>query len=345
MIMLVMAASLLLIVSGFYYYIVNPRMNRALANLVKAHAQILIERQPDLETARAYSRHLNMEIRFEGVDTAWSTDESVPTVADLEFERGQNRFIHFLRSNQASGMYYIAEAPDGVYVFANRFEDDWERVHEQILVSLLVIMTAVFLAAYLVLKRALRPLKLLNTGVLQLSEGHLDVVVTKQSEDEFGALTDAFNRMARRVRDMVQAREQLLLDVSHELRSPLTRMKVALELVPDDSYKQAMATDINEMETMVTELLELNRLASGVDIKVEDLDLVELVRGVAERFEGRPPGVVVKALSEPIFLAAEPDHKVKGWVMDLERRLGSTLKSLRVIRRVSVQGQGLGNGS
>jgi signal transduction histidine kinase len=59
---------------------------------------------------------------------------------------------------------------------------------------------------------------------------------------------------------MLQARDQLLLDVSHDLRSPLTRMKVALELMPDHKGSAGMAADLAEMEAMITELLELERL-------------------------------------------------------------------------------------
>jgi len=308
MIMLIMAASLLLIVSVFYYHVVNPRMNESFALLIKAHARILIERQPDLQQARAYSQHLNLEIRFEGNDSSWTTDEDIPTVAELEHVPDPGRVSFYIGSAYPSGPYFIAEAPEGIYVFGSPINDDFAEIHHQILISLLAVMGIVFLAAYLILKRTLRPLKLLTTGVQQLSEGKLDVEVPKQTHDEFGALTDSFNRMASRVRDMVQAREQLLLDVSHELRSPLTRMKVALALVPDDARKQDMAADINEMEIMVTELLELNRLAAGVDIQTEQLHLVPLIHGVVERFEGRPPGVVVNAATQQVILNAEPER-------------------------------------
>ena len=61
-------------------------------------------------------------------------------------------------------------------------------------------------------------------------------------------LTEAFNRMAARVKEMVRRRDQLLLDVSHELRSPLTRLKVALALLPDSAKKAQAEADAAEME-------------------------------------------------------------------------------------------------
>ena len=69
--------------------------------------------------------------------------------------------------------------------------------------------------------------------------------------------------MVDRVAAMMQARDQLLVDVSHELRSPITRLKVALELLPAGDRGARMQADVAEMEAMVGELLELERLRDG----------------------------------------------------------------------------------
>src|SRR5262249_3687894 len=138
-----------------------------------------------------------------------------------------------------------------------------------------------------VLKRLLLPVRLLGDGVARLSEGHLDVVVPKRSSDEFGGLTDAFNRMVGRVKDMIRARDQLLLDVSHELRSPLTRLKLALELVDDGAMKSRMAADLVEMELMIGELLELERLRDGAGLKTTRQNLVLVLDYVAKSFQDR----------------------------------------------------------
>ena len=61
--------------------------------------------------------------------------------------------------------------------------------------------------------------------------------------------------MSESLLEMLSAREQLLLDVSHELRSPLTRMKVALEFIPENSSRDSLLSDVQEMEKMVTEIL------------------------------------------------------------------------------------------
>jgi signal transduction histidine kinase len=152
-------------------------------------------------------------------------------------------------------------------------------------------MLLVILTTYLVIERMLRPLRRLNEGVARLGEGELDFALPEDTRDEFGRLTQAFNRMVRRVRAMIGARDQLLLDVSHELRSPLTRMKIALELSSPDARRAGMAADVAEMERMITELLELERLRSGQALQRKRQDLRPLLADVALAFEAQPPGV------------------------------------------------------
>ena len=113
--------------------------------------------------------------------------------------------------------------------------------------------------------------------------------------------------MVSRVKQMIVARDQLLLDVSHELRSPLTRMKVALSLLPNNAEKAGMNFDVNEMETMIAELLELERLRSPNGLRREKQDLVPILREVARSFEGRPPGIRVATNCKPLLVSLDGD--------------------------------------
>jgi signal transduction histidine kinase len=183
-------------------------------------------------------------------------------------------------------------------------------------------MILVFLSAHLVLRRALRPLRALGDGVARLGAGDLDVVLENRTRDEFGVLTDAFNRMAGRVKERVLARDQLLLDVSHELRSPLTRLKVALALLPDSAKKAQAEADAAEMEAMVGELLELERLRDPRALRTTRADLAALLREAARAYEDGPPGVRVSAAPPEIPL----DLDVDGVRTVLRNLLGNAVK-------------------
>lgn len=179
-----------------------------------------------------------------------------------------------------------------------------QSAHAALLIMLLLIISAVVLSAHTVLRRLLGPLRTLSAGVERLGAGELDVVLPVETRDEFGTLTRAFNQMVGRVRAMIASRDQLLLDVSHELRSPLARMKVALELLPPARQPPGMAADIAEMERMVAELLEMERLRGG-GLTRHRHDLVSIVRVAVEAFSGVPPGV--RIVSSPPDLSADVD--------------------------------------
>jgi signal transduction histidine kinase len=170
---------------------------------------------------------------------------------------------------------------------------DVGKAHAMLLASSLIIVFGVVLLTQRVLQHLLRPLRELNDGVTRLGEGELSVNIPRSTSDEFGALTDAFNQMAARVREMIVVRDQLLVDVSHELRSPLTRLKVALELMPDDAQRVRLSREVAEMERMITGLLELERLRAGRGVTLVRQDIVPLVRDVAGTFEDRAPGIEV----------------------------------------------------
>lgn len=184
---------------------------------------------------------------------------------------------------------------------------DRDSVHEGLLVLLLVVILAVVLATYGFLEQLLRPLRVLADGVARLGDGDLDVKLPHTASDEFGRVTEAFNHMVERVREMIGAREQLLIDVSHELRSPLTRMKVTLELPPGDLQWGRLAEDISEMESMVTTLLELERLRIHRGMHTAREDLVAILHEVAARFQDRPPGVRVVTSSRAIVVEVDGD--------------------------------------
>jgi signal transduction histidine kinase len=204
--------------------------------------------------------------------------------------------------------------------------------HVWLLVLSLAVMSAVVLTTQAVLQKLLRPLRVLNDGVTRLGEGELGVTVLRTTSDEFGVLTDAFNQMAARVREMITARNQLLIDVSHELRSPLTRMKVALELMPDDGQRARLSSEVAEMERMIAGLLELERLRAGRGVTLERQDIVPIVREVVASFEHRPPGVQLSADAREI--AADVDAEQLRTVMRnlLENAVKYSLPDSRAIR-------------
>jgi methyl-accepting chemotaxis protein len=211
--MFAMAACLLLMVAGFFWLIVSPNFSFSVDRLARQYAAAIATTAPNRQTAIEIRNHLDVLIRYEGPGGDWATDNDLPSITKVRAGSAQ-------RSPHGRD-YYLVTAPNGgTYLFAWNLIQPMRAVHIRLLILLLFLMLAVLLSAHAVLKLLLRPVRWLGEGVERLGSGQLDVVLPVRTRDEFGALTDAFNRMVRRVREMIQARDQLLLDVSHELRSP-----------------------------------------------------------------------------------------------------------------------------
>jgi signal transduction histidine kinase len=299
-IMLAMAACLLLMVAGFFWLIVSPNFSFSVDRLAREYAAAIAVTAPDHQTAIEIRNRLDVPIRYEGPGGNWATDNDLPSITEVRAGS-----VH--RSPHGRDYYLVPGPNGGTYLFAWNLIQPMRTVHVRLLLLLLFLMAAVLVSAYAVLKILLRPVRWLGEGVEQLGSGQLDIVLPVRTRDEFGALTDAFNRMVRRVREMIHTRDQLLLDVSHELRSPLTRMKIALELLPESESKEELVTDIGEMETMIAELLELERLRNGRGLNPSLQDLAPILREMAARFNKRRPGARLIAPSQKIELNIDED--------------------------------------
>jgi two-component system sensor histidine kinase CpxA len=153
------------------------------------------------------------------------------------------------------------------------------------------------------------PLLKLRTTTNELAEGNLGARVANRltkRRDEVGQLGRDFNVMAERLESMVKAQQRLLGDISHELRSPLARLGVALGLARQRSGTEAngaldrIERESDNLNEMISQLLELTRLESGTDgRKRTDVDLAALVRDVAgdADFEARSVNRSVQVVS------------------------------------------------
>ena len=164
---------------------------------------------------------------------------------------------------------------------------------------LLIVLLIGGIFCYALAKYLTTPLQKLRLATNELAEGKLGARVTTKlanRRDEIGQLGRDFNGMAERLEAMVNAQQRLLGDISHELRSPLARLGVALGLAQQRSGAEIkgqldrIERESDNLNEMISQLLTLTRLESGTDgRKKSDVDLTALVREVAEDadFEAR----------------------------------------------------------
>jgi signal transduction histidine kinase len=287
-----MSLCLLIAVTIFFMAVVTPSFNGSLAHFETELARTFAAAAPDLAAARAFRQNTGVDVAYRGPLGEWST-----TRRPIDFSEKPREYFVALRN------VTVVPAPGGgEYAFVWRVSGDLYHAHTLLFSTLLGIMTFVVLAAYVTLRRLLRPVRDLGEGVARLSAGRFEPIVVPPRRDEFGALTTAFNQMVERLGQMVTARDQLLTDVSHELRSPLTRMKVALEMVAEGDARTRMSADVAEMEAMVAELLEIERLRDGRGLDRVETPVGPLIEDVVRAFDGVAPGVIVSPHGDATML-------------------------------------------
>ena len=146
---------------------------------------------------------------------------------------------------------------------------------------LALVGAAVALGVYPIVRRLTQRLESLQRGVQRWGEGDLSVRVPVRGHDEVADLATRFNHAAERVETLVKSHKSLLANASHELRSPLTRIRMGLELMgnsPTPAFKDEIARNIAELDQLIDEILLASRLdAQEVDIgTVEPVDLTGL---------------------------------------------------------------------
>lgn len=166
-------------------------------------------------------------------------------------------------------------------------------------IRLLIILVIGGIFCYWLARYLTTPIFKLRTTTNQLAEGDFGARVATnlaKRRDEVGQLGRDFNTMAERLESMVRAQQRLLGDISHELRSPLARLGVALGLARQRSGAEASGSldrierESENLNEMISQLLTLTRLESGTDGRVRgEVDLAALVREVSDDadFEAR----------------------------------------------------------
>jgi signal transduction histidine kinase len=200
---------------------------------------------------------------------------------------------------RGQGPMHALELPDGRRVIVR-----WQhRRAFGLLVALALLALAIALGAYPVARRITRRLERLQQRVEALGAGDLTARVEAEGHDEVGYLAHSFNRAAERIEHLVNAQRTMLAGASHELRSPLARIRMAVELLAGDERLELharLAQDIADLDALIGELLLASRLDALEHLEhLEDVDLLALL---AE--EGARTGAAVRGV--PACIQGDP---------------------------------------
>ena len=197
---------------------------------------------------------------------------------------------------------------DGPPPFMPFFPPAWQQ-GVGLVVVLMMLFIAVAAGAYPVVRRLTRRLEALKRGVEQFGAGQLDHRVVVNGHDEVAAVASSFNVAAARVEALVRSHQSLLANASHELRSPLARMKMAVSMLEEAPplrrarLKQEIDTNVAELDALVEEVLLASRLdAAPTPERDERIELLGMAAEEAARVDAIVDGVPTFVIGEERLL-------------------------------------------
>ena len=244
---------------------------------------------PNLAKAKAITQTVPLALHIAGPNISWSSSADFPPMASL----GARHQHHGIWIAEAHGRRYAIFERNGYsFVFATAGLNPVE-VPGWLHVAMTSAALLILLLSYLAVKWLFRPIQWLKQSAERIGQGELEYRIPAQRSDELGELTQTINNMAADIEKLLEAKRQLLLAISHELRSPLTRMKVSLEMLPEEKYKRDIADDVRQMEKLIAELMESERLNSRHSpLQRENISLNMLIDDVIAEFFGHAKSAI-----------------------------------------------------
>jgi two-component system osmolarity sensor histidine kinase EnvZ len=164
-----------------------------------------------------------------------------------------------------------------------------------------LVLALALLGAYLIVARINRPLRELTGAASEIGRGHTPPPVAETGPSEIRTLAHAFNTMAAGLKRLDEERAFLLAGVSHDLRTPLSRIRLGLEMLDgkgDPALKAGLIQDVADIDAAIGQFLDFARLAEG-EVAVPEGDLNAIVREVCDRYVRSGKAVATRLDSLP----------------------------------------------
>ncbi len=192
-----------------------------------------------------------------------------------------------MRQLHTFGVFEILKAEEGDYVLHIRYFDDniylrdttLERGMKEgrILNALVVADIVVLSIIFFIIIRMLSPLHSITASMRRFAQGEYRSRSPIHSRDEIGEVARSYNEMAQTIENLIRSRQELLRDVGHELRTPITRGMFALEQLEDSKIRDSLKHSFKELNQLTQELLEIEKLQATDSIQSEIFSAETLV--------------------------------------------------------------------
>lgn len=166
-----------------------------------------------------------------------------------------------------------------------------EGVPGQQILFVVVMIGILFPVLAWLIRQQTRPLRKLAKATRDLQLDDNPPPLKEQGSAEIVAVTRSFNTMRRRLQSYISDREQLFRAISHDLKTPITRLRLRVDLIEDEPMRERLEADLQELELLVKNALQSVK-ETDIHENAEPVDLERMLRGMAEAYQGEASGQV-----------------------------------------------------
>jgi two-component system OmpR family sensor kinase len=177
---------------------------------------------------------------------------------------------------------------DNIYfLYMKYFDDEFvffdttqkkEMEQKETLNYLIVADISLLIILFIILIKMLVPLKSLSNAMNKFGAGDYSFrLIPSKKNDEIGKVTNQFNQMAQSLESLILSRTQLLNDISHELKTPISKAILSLELIEESKYKKILKKSITQIDILTNELLDIEKFNSKhlkLDMQTHSIDTI-----------------------------------------------------------------------
>ena len=175
----------------------------------------------------------------------------------------------------------------------------------RLLVTLMIVFCAVLLISFVAVRWLTHPLHRLANAATALGQNINQPPLPETGPTEIRQAAHAFNEMQQRIKNHIQGRTQIFAAMSHDLKTPITRLRLRTELMEDDELRQRFENDLHEMETMVLQALDFMK---GLDTsqQKQPVNMMALLESIQEDYHDAGKTVTIEGSIQSPFLGIAP---------------------------------------
>ncbi len=252
---------------------------------------------PSIDNALTITKSVPVDIRIIGPDLDWMSDPDFPAPSDLDFGSSPafsddpGAWVDELQGVEfaSRGDHNFLKMRHGEYdiiVVSPRIAD--KRQGPPLMLLIVGLGLTFLLIGYMAVQWLFRPIRDIRAGANQIGRGNFEHRIQNIRNDQLGDLATDINTLAGDVEGMLDAKRALLLGISHELRSPLSRLRLIAEFIDKPVEKDSVRAEVDEMEKIVQALLEAERLnARHAPLARSDVIVSDLIEDMLSDFFAR----------------------------------------------------------